>query len=131
LSRGAQTVIFIDSDPQCVKIINKNISKLKIENRAVIINENYKQAIKKIGRQDVIYLDPPFNKDIGSECLDLIVKYDILNPNGIVILEHDSKENIPERIQDLFLYDKRIYGKCAISFFRKGGNEDIYISREL
>ena len=118
LSRGAGIVTFVESALECVKIINKNVGKLKFENKHFIFGEDYKQGLKKMDKQDIIYLDPPFNKGIGAECLEYIAKYDILRFNGIIVLEHDFKENIPGSVGGLIKYDARKYGKCALSFYK-------------
>ena len=119
LSRGAKWVSFVDEEPKCVAIIEKNAQRVCLKENITIYCESYKSAVKKLEKQDIIFLDPPYNKGIGVQCLDLISKYDILESNGIAVLEHDSVEDIPEKIGNLKRFNSRKYGRAVLSFYEK------------
>ena len=119
LSRGAQRVTFIDIDPKCKEVILKNAKKVSLDNRVDLYNEDYKTALRRLKEQDIVYIDPPYNKGLGTACLELIAKYDILSKDGIAVLEHDNIEQTPENIGKLVRYDSRKYGRCILSFYRR------------
>ena len=76
----------------------------------------------KDGKFDVIFCDPPYKSGYGEIALGLALKYDILKPGGVIIIEHSSENdliNIPENC----IIDKRIFGATALSFVSRGGDD--------
>ena len=73
LSRGASFCNFVDINPQAVYIIKENIKKAKFENNSQVYNTDYKKAISKFDSNmfDIIYVDPPYNKEIGIDAIDV------------------------------------------------------------
>ena len=63
LSRGAESVVFIDNDPKVLNILKKNIDMLSINNYCEIIKSD---ALKYLGyvdkKFDIIFADPPYGK---------------------------------------------------------------------
>ena len=48
----------------------------------------------------------------------------VLKDDGVIVLETDSTDNVPEEIGCFYKYDTRKYGRVVISFFRKAGFTD-------
>ena len=42
----------------------------------------------------------------------------ILEEKGVLVLEHDLKEPIPERVGEWGIEDQRRYGKTRVSFYK-------------
>lgn len=121
LSRGANFCDFVDLSQDAINIINKNIDKCHMNDKSRVHKSDFRVIIKKFYDKhfDFVFLDPPYGKDMGIEAingLDRIVKDD-----GIVILETDGIEDVPDIIGGFEKYDFRKYGRIAISFFRKVG----------
>ena len=80
-------------------------------------------AIKKLNdnseKFDIIYLDPPYGKNIVIKALNYMHKYDILNEDGIIVAETDASDIVDDVVGDFFKYDERKYGRVRIHFFRK------------
>ncbi len=121
LSRSAATVIFIDNGRQARKLIESNCQRCKLERNAQIITENSQSALPRLhGQQfDVIFMDPPYNKDLIPEIIQLIEQYDLLANNGIICAEEDKKAVVPEQIGTITQLDQRNYGNTAIYLFNK------------
>lgn len=66
-------------------------------------------------KYDIIFADAPFETDEKkyNELIDLVLKNELLKPNGIFILEHQSKQ----KYQHPNLKDSRKYGNINFSFF--------------
>ena len=84
LSRGAKKVYFLDQDTQSIQIIKKNISKLKINEQddivIKIIKEEATKALKKVNEIfDIVLMDPPYNKNITNEILEIVGGAEALN----------------------------------------------------
>ena len=67
ISRGATKVYFVENYEQSIEILNKNIKKLKCENKTKVFNENafnfFKNKELKNLKLDLIFLDPPYEKN--------------------------------------------------------------------
>lgn len=121
ISRGASNVIFIDSSVDSLKILRKNIDSLKICKGYEVYNADYKLAIDKLNTNkksfDVIFIDPPYSKGIAQDAIVRIEKSNILNKNGIIAVEHDDKDNMPENLENLIMHKQRRYGNTRLSFY--------------
>ncbi len=95
LSNGAHTCYFIDNNKKVIDKIKENINKLKIEEEHYIILDDYNNALKKLKNQnikfDIIFLDPPYQNNYINKCLRLIIEYNLLNKDGIIICEYENE----------------------------------------
>lgn len=123
LSRGAKNGIFVDLNPKCIKVIKENVAKGRIEENARIYNTDYKMALKKLQGEkiDIAYIDPPYNKNMGIDAIEKISEYDLLSDNGIIILETDTNEEVPDIIGRYEKYNYKRYGRNILSFYRRKG----------
>lgn len=123
LSRGARKVVLCDKSRNAIEVINKNIEKTHMEEKVELYNTDFKLCIEKVKNKkfDLIYLDPPYNTNYIIESLKLITKFQILNEEGIIILETDDEARILKEIEniDVEIKDKRKYGRASIIFLKK------------
>ena len=54
-----------------------------------------------------------------NKLLSIIEKCELLNPAGMIILEHRSNENINDTLINIERFDVRKYGDTQISFYKK------------
>lgn len=96
--------MFVDKSRDAILKIKENISKIKeIDKESCIIiqktskillNEFTKEnTIKDKERFDIIYLDPPYNKDETEE-IKYIIENKILNDNSLIVYETDNQKYI-------------------------------------
>ena len=70
LSRGAESVVFIDNDSKVLNILKKNIDMLSINNYCEIIKSDALKYLDYIDKRfDIIFADPPYGK---FDYLDLL-----------------------------------------------------------
>lgn len=125
LSRGAKSSIFVDEDKTAVEIIKNNLEHLKIDKNAQVLKLDVISAIKNFHKNnekfDIIFLDPPYDKNYEEKVINSILEYDILNDKGLLIIEHSGFSNLDEAYGFLKLIRNRKYGKTTqISIFEKG-----------
>ncbi len=119
LSRQAGSVCFVEKAKEIIKILEKNIEKLKVKKNANVFLDDVFKVIKKRGifksKFDLIFCDPPF-RDLNIEKLiQLICNNDLLQKDGILVL-HRNK-NTKEKLPNYFkIIDKRIYGISRVTF---------------
>lgn len=122
LSRDADKVYFIDNNKNSVRLIEENLKKTKLINNSQIIQMDVLSGIMKLReykvKANIIFLDPPYSKGFIEPTLEAIYSSHILESDGIVIVEHSIKENIPNNIDKLKKYRSNKYGDVVISFYR-------------
>lgn len=102
LSNGAKYAYLVDKNFKAIDTINKNIKNIGINN-CRIIKDDYKSALLYFKdnniKFDLIFLDPPYKTDYIEKSINLIVEYDLLNKDGLIIVENDSIDRIvyPEK----------------------------------
>ncbi len=120
LSRGAKQAVFVDNSSK--KIIEYNLNHTKLNDKAQIYADDVFDIINKLGKQqekfDIIFLDPPYKKNYADECLLSIKNKNILNDDGYIIVEHETKckLNLPEEFQ---IFREKIYTKTTMTFIKK------------
>ncbi|MEW6100675.1 MAG: RsmD family RNA methyltransferase [Candidatus Omnitrophota bacterium] len=156
LSFGAKSVVFVENNPACLKILESNLNGLSSAAYDLLPMDAL-SAIKKLAQGkanfDIIFLDPPYFKEAtpvamrpglsdsqasrllrdvppsaAKKTLQMLGVYDILAPNGFIIVQHFKKDNLPERAGDLMLFKQSRYGDSVLSFYRKHV-PDSHISR--
>ena len=115
ISRGADFVHFNDISADSLKVLKKNLSRIKEQNYK-ITNQNFSDCLTMLsGKFDLIFLDPPYRLEVGREALRIIAARNLLSDDGIAVLERDRA--FEGEIDGLNLYDERKYGKTYLSFF--------------
>ena len=125
ISRKAEKVFFVEKEKEAVKILQKNIEKLKVKNETKIFSDDVFNFIKNHDRIflessdkmkfDFIFCDPPFKDTNINILIELIIKNSLLKKNGIIIL-HRHKNSEEKLAAYIKVIDKRIYGLSKIIF---------------
>lgn len=122
LSRGADRCVFVDSSKESIGIIKANIKKARVEAESTVLNSDFKSAIKSLSLKnqsfDVIFMDPPYYKNMFSEALSGVDQYNLLKEEGIIIVEHDTKDEFPDSIGRLYKSKDKKYGNTTITFYK-------------
>ena len=121
LSRGAKLIYFIDKDPKAINVLQKNISKLKIdyknETYIKIIRDDANKALQNIKNNfDIVLIDPPYNSNVIEECLVKLKQYNLINFNSYIFAESSKNENI--NFDGFDLLDTKIYGKSKLTILQ-------------
>ena len=126
LSRGAKEALLCDNSKNAIRIINKNIEETKLKDKARVINNDYIQVLKQLSEEekkyDIIFLDPPYKSNYVLKSIENIIDLNLLEDDGIIIVETDDKNKIEEikKYNNLEVYDIRKYGIVLVIFIRKG-----------
>ena len=121
-SRGAENVILVDKSNDAIDIIKRNVEKTHLKEKTQIYNLDYNKVLKtKIKeKQDYIFLDPPYESNLLYKSILEILENDILEKNGIIIVETDRAEEIKQQLKELSvnIIDVRKYGRNQFLFLR-------------
>lgn len=117
LSRGAKFATCIDIEKTSVEIIKSNCSALKYESKCEIIHSSCFDYIKRCNKSfDIIFLDPPYNKELIQSTLYEIKKSGILALRGIVVLESDFTD-FHEDFDGFEILKQRKYGRSYVTVY--------------
>jgi len=71
------------------------------------------------GRQfDLILLDPPYGRGLIKQALESIAKNNLLAPQGLVVAEYGTKEEIPSQLLNLVETRRETYGSTCLGFYQ-------------
>ena len=123
LSRGVKDLVLVETNRDCQLAINKNIASLKVKS-CVLYPGEAENSVKLLYGQnrkfDVIFLDPPYYKDMAKKILQTLSAYDILAPDGLLVAQHFKRDSMPETIEGKFkLFKRSFYGDTVLSFYDK------------
>jgi len=121
LSRGAVEAVFVEQGRSALKFIRGNLDALNLTSRAMVLPVAAKRGIKVLAEKgekfDLIFMDPPYGKDLVGVTLQEIAQRGILSLTGVIVAEHSSIESASFP-QSLELSLQRRYGDTAISIYR-------------
>ena len=122
-SRGAQDVYFVEKNKHLVEVIKKNIQTCCLDKNCRIIAGDIEFGLRDLIRKkyefDIIFADPPYNRDLVEETLMFLRKYHVLKEDGVIVIQHSIKENFTELIDDnIYQTDRRKYGDNALTFLK-------------
>ncbi|MGE4357989.1 MAG: 16S rRNA (guanine(966)-N(2))-methyltransferase RsmD [Candidatus Omnitrophota bacterium] len=121
ISRGAESVVFVDNKKECIEAIKNNIPS-EFRTKTKIIQRDCFEAIDGLVRCgenfDLIILDPPYKKGLVSLILKKISENSILlKPKAIIVVEHHRDEKLElEVVRELLLLKQKRYGETVVSF---------------
>lgn len=114
ISRGAEWVLFNDSNREAIAMVKENTQKLGFEKQAVLWQLDWRTALKKLlhdgTKFDIVLLDAPYHNEYMKECIQECHK--VLTKDGIIVVEHDENMVFAE-------VTPRKYGKVRVSVFGK------------
>lgn len=113
LSNGARECYFIDKNIEVIKVLKRNLKDI---DNAYIVNSSYEVFLNNTDKKfDVIFLDPPYKFNLINKSIDIILKRNLLNDNGIIICEYETEEIIDR----LNLVKDKKYGSKYIKIYQK------------
>ncbi|UCF90006.1 MAG: 16S rRNA (guanine(966)-N(2))-methyltransferase RsmD [Desulfobacterales bacterium] len=121
LSRGAEWVLFVDSDKKALTILERNIEACGLERRARMIRWHIAQNLNCLRSIrppfNLVLMDPPYNQNLIGPTLHHLHTSRSLESGACIVLEHSHFETIPPNLHPFDLLDQRRYGKTLVSFF--------------
>lgn len=125
LSRGAATVVFLESDPASLQAIRRNLTSLPqdaVMGRWEVLRGDALKSLQRLAQEgqrfDVVVLDPPYGGLWGKKSLNVVADCGILAPTGLLCLEHARHSSVPAEVGPLALRKQHRYGETVLSFYQ-------------
>ena len=129
LSRGAESVTFVDSERDAMEIVKKNARALDFFDKAKYSVADYRNYIRKAsGRDkfDLVFIDPPYAMECCVDAAMRLADAELIISGAIVVLESGTEEineNDP-RLSGFEFVKSTSYGKkTAINILIYRGEE--------
>ena len=121
LSRGASSAVFVEESRQSVEVLEKNLTKTKLEGR--IRNQDVFDFLRKASNSEsyqIIFADPPYEKTKhGERYTETLLNNEalprLLEPSGMFVLEKRPDETVAE-MKLWRVVTKRTYGATEVLF---------------
>lgn len=135
ISRGAKFALLNDDKNVAISTIISNVQLTNTQNCVKITKKDYIKCLNQIIKEemlfDVIFLDPPYDSDLGINSLKFISdsKDKILAKDGIIIYETDKNfitkcnkknPNMLDNFENLVCVDERIYSNVVLKIYKWG-----------
>lgn len=124
LSRGAQFAVFVDNSKESIITVKNNVRSCGLEQCSETIRWDILKNLNCIEAHDrsfdLVFLDPPYNKNCIKPTLLKLHHKDALVPGGCIVIEHSYREEVPPDIGEFRATDTRRYGQALVTFLTYG-----------
>ena len=112
ISRACKSVTAVELNERHCAFIRKTCNDLKIDDLILIKSDVFRFKTQR--KYDLIFADPPYDFAKFAEMPDFIFENNLLNSNGLFVLEHSAKNNFSSHPN---FTEHRRYGNVNFSFF--------------
>lgn len=129
LSRGATSCVFVDHYINSIDCIKNNLNRTKLVENSTVLKYDYRKALQSFatavetssdGVFDLIFLDPPYAKQLEKDCLSLISQYQLLSRDGLIVIESPSDRNIDlDEAIDLECWKQKLFKSNKFTLLKK------------
>ncbi len=115
ISRGCAGALFIDSHPEAVRVIKRNIAVLGVGAKAEVwLADCRKLEGRLAGEFDIVFMDPPYSRGLVPQTLDMLIRGGILAKDALIIAEHEAGVEL----SGAYTIKQKRYGKANFTFMR-------------
>jgi 16S rRNA (guanine966-N2)-methyltransferase len=123
LSRGALYAAFVDNLNESIELIRKNIERCGYGSSSRILIRDLDRGIPwehpfLRAKFDLVFMDPPYSKDIAPTLVSEIVSGEGLSSKGRIVIETAKTSDFPLSFSGLSKVQSRIYGDTKITIYK-------------
>lgn len=117
-SRGAERVYFGDSSRESLNLTKRNIETCSASQRTVCFLGDWENVLGRIHEKlDIVFLDPPYREGLLPDCIEKIQNLALMQPDGIIVVEYDIKQVLPDELHGFQKIKEKRYGTTCISIY--------------
>lgn len=135
LSRGAAHVTFVERSAPSLRLIAENLASVGAGSVADVRREEVGRMIGVMGRLgdrfDLVLADPPYGQGLAAETVRWIDQAGVVAAGGVLVVEHDRREEMPSVGATIAHDDDRRFGDTILTFYRGLTDEDRALSRDI
>ena len=116
LSRGAESVCFIDQHVDALKALKSTTLQLGVQDRVKIVNADVSAFLgRAAGEFGLVFCDPPYSWQDYDMLIEKIVGGGLLAEDGFLLIEHSTHIDFKHSPYYSF---QRDYGMTRVTFFQ-------------
>ena len=118
LSRGAEKVTLLELNKNAANQLKENKQLLKADNITIKQTDTLEYLQNTTEPFDLVFLDPPFNKQLVEQCAELLNK-GWLKSDALIYVEMEAngqKQQLPENWQ---LLKEKVAGQVSYQLYQK------------
>lgn len=116
-SRNLSQATIIEKDEKVFKLLENNFSKLKLIKKVKLIKDSFFNVNLKRNHYDIVYLDPPYDKDFVNTAIEKILEEKALKINSIIACETEKNYKFNDSFIKYINISKN-YGNTSITIFK-------------
>ncbi|MCF6136988.1 16S rRNA (guanine(966)-N(2))-methyltransferase RsmD [Pseudalkalibacillus berkeleyi] len=117
VSRGIEQSIIIDVDSKAIDTIKENVKSLNLDQQIDIFKNDSYRALKALRKREMkfkyVFLDPPYKKQKIQKEIEYLAEHHLLEPQALIVTEHDAKLILPEQISTLKIMKHEKYNSTT------------------
>jgi 16S rRNA (guanine966-N2)-methyltransferase len=128
LSRGAALAVFVDRSRRALELVHANLGHCLGTPKASLLQLDLArpgsegQLRNRISDDlvfDLVFLDPPYEKKLALQALQMVESTGILHPDAMVVVEERKNTALPDQCGSLLLTDRRTYGETGLWLYNR------------
>ncbi|QGN50271.1 16S rRNA (guanine(966)-N(2))-methyltransferase RsmD [Micromonospora sp. WMMD558] len=124
LSRGAEHVLLVESDPRAARVIRENVAALRAGSAVRLVTGKVGTVLgagPDGDPYDVVFADPPYSvpDEEVSAMLRALVDQGWLAPDALVVVERSSRTGAVDWVQGVTGERSRRYGETTLWYGRR------------
>ncbi len=116
-SRQADKVVMIELDPKVHRQLAQNIQTLKADTITLIQNDALNYLAQSGTPFDIVFIDPPFRKNLLEETLNRLDSNGWLAPDALIYIESEKEWQATEIPAHWRLYREKTAGQVSFRLF--------------
>ena len=129
LSRGAQSVTFVDADRGVMEIVKQNARALGVFDRCRYTVTDWHNFIRMAGERDIydlVFIDPPYSTKCCIDAVKRLASSDVIAKGALLVLESGEEDmSEAEHLPGFTLMKHTEYGKkTALTVLLYTGEEE-------
>jgi 16S rRNA (guanine966-N2)-methyltransferase len=121
LSRGAAEAWFVEKNRKAAAVIRENVDCLGLSDRGKVLARDLVEVVCRPASQqfDLVFVDPPYGKDMLGPALRCVVENGWLKGQGLVVAETEASLQVdPGGFGGLASIVEKTYGQTRIIVWR-------------
>lgn len=121
LSRGSREAVLVEKSFEAHQVIQKNLELTGVSQMAKLLLMDAFKYLQKNPSEvfDVIFLDPPYHKELVQKILLTFKEYSHLTPDGVIVAETSKDEELNGDIYPFEIRKTKEYGDTKVWYLQR------------
>lgn len=121
LSRGSSEAVLVEKNPTAFQVIRDNVEQLGVKHKAkLFLMDAFKYLDNHVNEPfDLIFLDPPYHKELVFKSLLHLKNFAYLKPSGVIVAETAKNEELNEELYPYEIRKISVYGDTKVWYLQR------------